>query len=554
MLLWTSIRNDKKKMRITWLDINASYAHASLALPAIHAQCTDPSVEWNVVRGTIGGNRSEIMQNVLDQYPDIIAFTAWLFNHEFMLDILARIKALLPSVTVIGGGPEYLGNNETLLRNHSFIDLVLRGEGEEAFYAWLSRCDRPEEWDTVPGLCWIGAEGMYHDNGMARVSDFAGLNPPEASAFFDWSKPFVQLESTRGCFNNCAFCVSGSDNPVRSLPVARMKERIDRLFARGVREIRMLDRTFNGSGNRAGELLALFASYAGKIRFHVELHPALLNEKVRRSIAALPPGVLHAEAGIQSLDDRVLAASGRAGKVADALDGLRFLCSQAGFETHADLIAGLPYYTFPQMVSDVRQLIGTGAAEVQLELLKLLPGTEMRRRAQELGIVYAPRPPYEVLRTEWIAPQELILAEKLSRLLDGYYNGSAWHTLFARLVLADPAFLGHFLFWMIGRQALDAPLSLEKRGFLLFAYCREHCPDMRDDLAVLWVKNGLSLKREVTAGIEPWSRPLPGNVRTEAGAYRSGMRLYRLPLSGGEYWFGFDRGVSHSAPLFVGKS
>ena len=68
-------------------------------------------------------------------------------------------------------------------------------------------------------------------------------------------------------------------------------------------------------------------------------------------------------------------------------------------ETHADLIAGLPLYHLYEIFEDVYTLAGYNAGEIQLESLKLLPGTEMRRRAEELGIRYSPFPPYEVLET-----------------------------------------------------------------------------------------------------------------------------------------------------------
>jgi hypothetical protein len=40
-------------MRILWLDLNCSYAHSSLALPALHAQVMHRTdTEWTVVRTT----------------------------------------------------------------------------------------------------------------------------------------------------------------------------------------------------------------------------------------------------------------------------------------------------------------------------------------------------------------------------------------------------------------------------------------------------------------------------------------------------------------------
>ena len=44
-------------MKILWIDLNSSYAHSSLALPALHAQiANDPSIEWAIVSATINEN------------------------------------------------------------------------------------------------------------------------------------------------------------------------------------------------------------------------------------------------------------------------------------------------------------------------------------------------------------------------------------------------------------------------------------------------------------------------------------------------------------------
>ena len=41
-------------MKLLWIDLNSSYAHSSLALPALHAQTGDMAgVEWEVVSATI---------------------------------------------------------------------------------------------------------------------------------------------------------------------------------------------------------------------------------------------------------------------------------------------------------------------------------------------------------------------------------------------------------------------------------------------------------------------------------------------------------------------
>ena len=530
-------------MKILWIDLNSSYAHSSLALPALHAQImTDPSIEWEIVSATINENTGMIVDEIYRHRPDILAATTWLFNHEQLMHVASRVKALLPEACLVLGGPEFLGNNEEFLRKNPFVDCVFRGEGEEVFPQWLTCWNHPEQWHTVPGLCYLTPNKEYKDNGIARVLNFAGLVPPEQSRFFNWSKPFVQLETTRGCFNTCAFCVSGGEKPVRTLSIESIRERLQLIHAHGIKNVRVLDRTFNYNPRRAKELLRLFLEFHPDIRFHLEIHPALLSEELKEELSLLPKGLLHLEAGIQSLREPVLEKSRRMGKLSDALDGLRFLCALPNMETHADLIAGLPLYHLHEIFEDVRTLAGYAAGEIQLESLKLLPGTEMRRRAEELGIKYSPLPPYEVLQTHEISVSELQTARQLSRLLDGFYNTPAWQALTRELILNDEQFLHRFLAYLTKANLIDQPMSLEKRGLILYEFCKQNYPEYQIQAAIAWIEAGMSLKKLPAEKVWTKRQIPPATWNIIYGEYKESLRLCFLPADEkGEhgYWFGF---------------
>ena len=344
-------------MKILWIDLNSSYAHSSLALPALHAQIKDnPDYEWEVVSATINENVGMVVDEIYRHQPDILAATCWLFNHEPLMHIASRIKALLPDSCLILGGPEFLGDNEAFLRRNPFVSCVFRGEGEEEFSRWLKVWNQPESWNTITGLCYLDANNRYQDKGLAKVLSFDKLVGPESSPFFNWNKPFVQLETTRGCFNTCAFCVSGGEKPVRTLSMDAIRQRLQLIHSHGIKNIRVLDRTFNFNSRRAKELLSLFLTFHPHICFHLEIHPALLSEELKEELKKLPHGLLHLEAGIQSLREPVLEKCQRLGKLSDALNGLEFLCSLNNMETHADLIAGLPLYRLEEIFEDVRTL------------------------------------------------------------------------------------------------------------------------------------------------------------------------------------------------------
>ena len=545
-------------MKILWIDLNSSYAHSSLALPALHAQImTDPSIEWEIVSATINENAGMIVDEIYHHQPDILAATTWLFNHEQLIHVASRVKALLPKTCLVLGGPEFLGDNEEFLRKNPFVDCVFRGEGEEVFPQWLTCWNHPEQWHTVPGLCYLTPYKEYKDNGIARVLNFAGLVPPEQSRFFNWSKPFVQLETTRGCFNTCAFCVSGGEKPVRTLSIESIRRRLQLIHAHGIKNVRVLDRTFNYNPRRAKELLRLFLEFHPDIRFHLEIHPALLSEELKEELSLLPKGLLHLEAGIQSLREPVLEKSRRMGKLSDALDGLKFLCALPNMETHADLIAGLPLYHLHEIFEDVRTLAGYAAGEIQLESLKLLPGTEMRRRAEELGIKYSPLPPYEVLQTHEISVSELQTARQLSRLLDGFYNTPAWQALTRELILNDEQFLHRFLAYLTKANLIDQPMSLEKRGLILYEFCKQNYPEYQIQASIAWIEAGMSLKKLPAEKVWTKRQIPPATWNIIYGEYKESLRLCFLPADEkGEhgYWFGFESEIQKASPVFKART
>ena len=545
-------------MKILWIDLNSSYAHSSLALPALHAQVKDcPEYEWETVSATINENVGMIVEQICQHQPDILAASCWLFNHEVLMHIISRVKALLPNTSFILGGPEFLGDNEAFLIRNPFVDCVLRGEGETEFAHWLKCWNHPEQWENIKGLCYLDANNHYHDNGLARILAFDQLAVPEESRFFNWSKPFVQLETTRGCFNTCAFCVSGGEKPVRTLSIETIRQRLKTIHHHGIQNVRVLDRTFNFNPKRAKELLNLFLEFHPHIRFHLEIHPALLSEELKTELQQLPKGLLHLEAGIQSLREPVLEQCQRLGKLFDALEGLRFLCSLNNMETHADLIAGLPLYRLNEIFEDIVTLANYQAGEIQLESLKLLPGTEMRRRAEELGIRYSPFPPYEVLQTREISSSELQVARRLSRLLDAFYNTPAWQSLTRELIIKEEGFLHHFLEYLTEANLIDQPMSLEKRGLVLYEYCRKYLPNYQIKASIAWIEAGMSLKKQPAERVKTKHQTPPEHWKVLQGNYHERLKLCFLPTDTDcihGYWFGFETEVQKTTPVFKAKS
>lgn len=546
--------------KLLWLDLNASYQHVNVSLPALHAQ-VDHSlallVKWDRVYAVVGSPREEVLQNILDRKPRFIMATAWLFTHDYLLSLLQDIKSLLPHVVIVLGGPEFLGHSEAnhdYLLAHPFVSYLFRGEGEDQINNLLRALLGQGAYSEVTGLCYIDSKtNQYIDNGCATTAHFESLKAPEESSFFEWQKAFVQLETSRGCFNTCAFCVSGRAQKIQNVPVERLRGRLDKMVEMGVTHIRVLDRTFNANPTRAVELLELFRTYEGKLHFHLEIHPAFLNTRVLDVMTSMPPMLLHVEAGIQSLDDHVLETCRRKGTVEQALKGLHALMKERRFAVHTDLIIGLPHYTYKQLVKDTLQLLSYGVDEIQMELLKCLPGTEFRENASAYSLRYSLLPPYRVLETDVCSYAQLNRAMVLSKIIDQWYNPSSERELFCMAVTAFEDFLEAFIDYYVEHALSSTLLSKESRYMHLYSFCEERFPSLLPQVSFYWVRNGFSLKKKPGLCFQQW-KDYSQNTNREKSSHEQSNQVHfyatHTTSSGVQqtYAVSFDKTLSRSVP------
>jgi hypothetical protein len=176
----------------------------------------------------------------------------------------------------------------------------------------------------------------------------------------------------------------------------------------------------------------------------------------------------------------------------------------------------------------------------------------MRRDADMLGIRYSPLPPYEVLETDAITSLELQEARRLSRLMDAYYNTAAWQEVTRRLILTEEDFLVRFLSHLTQHNYIDQPMSLERRGELLYLFCRDHYPSHVTEVTVAWIEAGMSLKKRPAEGVRTKHVQPSAMWQVDYGEYVDTLRLCFLPTDGEGhgYWFGYDSMAQCPAPIF----
>ncbi|MHC4885483.1 MAG: hypothetical protein ACYTGH_10395, partial [Planctomycetota bacterium] len=126
---------------IAFLGLNASWSHTMLSGLTLRAwgRAHRPEQTWALVEGTLNSDEESLIDQVLSHRPSLLCATAYLFNQTALLMICRRVAALRPSLPIILGGPEFLGDNEGFLRAHSFITGVVRGDESSSHLLPLTR-------------------------------------------------------------------------------------------------------------------------------------------------------------------------------------------------------------------------------------------------------------------------------------------------------------------------------------------------------------------------------------------------------------------------------
>jgi radical SAM superfamily enzyme YgiQ (UPF0313 family) len=545
--------------RIVFLAINASYSHSSLAAWRLRSVIDAKEWEWHTVEVTINEDPTAALERVVRFRPAVLAATLYLFNRRYVTSVLKRYRRIDPVCRTIVGGPECLGDNRRLLTEEQVAEAAIRGEGEQAFPKWLagletlgrSRPDRAGRLQKreetrhctdpcshgalsscvagIPGFCGV-VDGVYRDNGTAETVDDLDVLPPfYAHELAGFRKPFVQLETSRGCVNHCLFCTS-RESALRYHSLERVRSDLRQIRDAGVREVRVVDRTFNARLDRALELLNLFRDEFPGLRFHLEIDPALVSEGLAVALEKAGAHRFHVEAGVQSLSTQVHCLTGRAATPAATLAGLRRLQAIAGLAVHGDLIAGLPGGRFADAIEDVKTLVLLGLDEIQLERLKLLPGTPLASDPGHWGLVAAEEPPYQILRTPDMTSDELRRVDRIARIVDGFYNVAVLRETCVAGVREIEGFLGEFAEFVAVRA--DGPFcpSLEQRFRWLDEFLSARNGRLVQGLRYQWFKCGFSTRQGLCPA-EPWRTPVPESaILVEGDASKRFSQKWRVEL------------------------
>ncbi len=394
--------------------LNARYIHSSLGLRYLQANMGELSDDTLLLEFIINNRPIDIAERLLAHKPHIIGLSVYIWNVEQTTQVVSLLKTIQPDIKIILGGPEVSFEHEQQ-KIISLCDYVISGQADLAFAE----------------LCKKILNNSPIENKIIKADPvplpFLKL-PYDYYTDEDVKNRVIYVEASRGCPFKCEFCLSSLDKTAWPFDLNLFLEEMDKLYARGVRDFKFIDRTFNLKIQSSIKILTFFLAKEDKdLYLHFELIPDHLPEKLKAVLVKFPEGSLQFEIGIQTFNPDTQERISRKQNNEKSKENIKWLRNETHAHLHTDIIMGLPGESIEAIASSFNQLIALNPHEIQMGILKRLRGTPLIRHTDKFDMRYNPEAPYNILSNSRIDFKTMQRLSRFARFWDMIANSGRFN-------------------------------------------------------------------------------------------------------------------------------
>ncbi|WP_418472105.1 B12-binding domain-containing radical SAM protein [Eubacterium sp.] len=457
-------------MKILLTAINAKYIHSNLAVYSLQAYAAAHGHKIERAEYTINNQLEDILEKIYRQKPDVLLFSCYIWNIEYVKELVSEFHKLRPEVPIWVGGPEVSFETERFLRENPAVTGIMMGEGERTLTElcdYFEQCEQDTQFTTKNReevqtelvrahaenekrtgdlseikekmLEKIDGISYRRSDGTVAIQPLCSLLPMDELPFCyanlkDFEHRIIYYESSRGCPFSCSYCLSSVDKKLRFRSLPLVYKELQFFIDAKVPQVKFVDRTFNCQHEHAMGIWKYIKEHDNGItNFHFEISADLLREDELELISDMRPGLIQLEIGVQSTNGDTIREIHRTMRLEEVYRAVNRVKAGKNIHQHLDLIAGLPFEDYQRFQQSFNDIYALHPQQLQLGFLKVLKGSYMYEHAQEYGLVYRSRPPYEVMSSKWVSYDEMLEIRLVEEMLELHYNSGQFLTYLAVL-------------------------------------------------------------------------------------------------------------------------
>jgi radical SAM superfamily enzyme YgiQ (UPF0313 family) len=327
--------------------------------------------------------------------PAVAAFSSSMWNEQLNLRVAAEVKARWPECLIVFGGPQVPHLPEAYFTAHPFIDMAVRGEGEEAFADILTASLAGGDFSAIAGIAWRDpATGACVRNSVERPQsrDLDVYPSPYLERLFDplmAARGTMQfqaiIETNRGCPFPCTFCFwgqGGLSRKYRFHGIERVAREIEWCAQNRIAYVFNADSNF-GMHRRDAEIAQILVDtkrrhgYPQKFRtcFGKNTDDQIYDIAVLLHSADLEKGITLAR---QSNDEQVLRNIKRQNIKLATYENLQRRFNAGDVPVYSELILGLPGETYESWTRGIEEMLQAGLKnQLFIYLAQVFPNTDL---------------------------------------------------------------------------------------------------------------------------------------------------------------------------------
>lgn len=347
--------------------------------------------------GEIIHRRTNDPEGLVDSLGDIFAigFGCSLWNMNMALATAYEVRQKCPEALIVAGGPSIAKDPELVgpfFKKHPYVDVIVTGEGEEAWVQLLQYCDQGKSFDDIRGIVYKDRQtGRIRYGQPEEILSMPDLPSPFLDGTFDefyakYGNEFSGIiwETNRGCPFTCTFCTWGNytSRKVRYNSLERIEKEIAWIGEHKISYIALTDANF-GIKERDVEIAKMLAECKKKYGVPNFISVSWVKNSSNRVlvIADILRSVgiaFRVTLTFQSKNPEVLEAINRDNMKEAAFEAVRKAYHEKRLYSYTELIMALPLETYESYMQGIEGCLSSSVYEqIYIYPLFLFPNTEL---------------------------------------------------------------------------------------------------------------------------------------------------------------------------------